>query len=135
MVDPDVPLDRVVMLSVPFARSLIEIQVVAKRELLQAAVLLGVGILNHDLSADVISVPVAFGQNRTDSFLRYVVLIHEASVVSDNDGLALVRREAFRIEHFLRKPELSADRTVVIAVLKNTNSGQDRPVHQIAFFR
>ena len=135
MIDNDVPLNCVVGLPFPFARSFIEIEVIAEGQFLQSRRFHLVRVMDDDFGSDIVTVPIPFGQNSADRIFVDIVLRNEAGVVSDDDGLALVGLEAFRRENLFREPKFPPDRSVRVGVLEDTRAGQDRPVDQVSLGR
>ncbi len=135
MIDDDVGLNRVIGLAVPFPRLLDQIQVVSKGELLQAAGLHGIRIVNDDLRPDVIPVLIPVAQDRADLLPVHVVLADLSGAVGNNHRLPSVRFQGFLRKNVPGKPQFPADTPVRVPVFKNADGGQDRVIHQIPFLR
>lgn len=94
------------MLSVPHTRRFVQIEAVSERKLLQPAILHGVGVVNNDLSPDVLPAAIALCQDGANLELLNIVLRYHSGIMRDDDGLALVRGKALRVENILREPKL-----------------------------
>ena len=121
------------MLTVPLTRRFIKVEAIAERKLFQPAVLHGVGVVDNDFSANVFPAAISLSQDGADLEFLNVVLVHNTGIMRDDDGLALVRGKALRVENILREAKLPPDAAVRIGVLEDTCAGQNRPVFQVAF--
>ena len=135
MIDTDVALDGIVMLPIPHTGSLFQIHVVAQGQCLQAGSLHLLGIVDDDLSADIFAASIPFGHNRADFFLTNIVLGDKPCLMRDDNGLATVRFQAFRVENVFRKPQFPSLGTVGLDILKDTCGRDDGSVHQVSFSR
>ena len=133
MVDSDVPLNRVIALTVPDTGRFIQIEVVSKTQFFEARRPHCVRVMDDDLGFDVIATTLAFAQDRSDLILCDIVLVDQTSLVRQHDRTALVASEAFRRKNIIRKPELPPDASVRVCIFEDPARGQDWPISQETF--
>ncbi len=132
MVDPDVALDCIVRLPLPFSRGLVRFGLVAEGQLPQTAVQ-RTGVVYDDLCPDVLAVPVPLGEHRPDILLLHIVLRDIAGLMGHNDRLTLIAFQAGRIKDLFRQAQFPADASVPVFVFKDTGGCHDGMVYEISF--
>ena len=126
MVDADVRLDSVVVLAVPGAGGLVQVERVAQGELSETG-------LHDDFHTNIIAVRHALRQDRADVLPVHVVFVHASRPMGEDDRLAPVAGKAVLVEDVLRQAQLPSGAAVGVPVLKDTHGRDDGLINQIAF--
>ena len=133
MVDADVRLDSVVVLAVPGAGGLVQVERVAQGELSETGLLDDVRVMDDDFHTNIIAVRHALRQDRADVLPVHVVFVHASRPMGEDDRLAPVAGKAVLVEDVLRQAQLPSGAAVGVPVLKDTHGRDDGLINQIAF--
>ena len=112
MIDADIRLNGVIGLTVPFAGFFQKVEIVAQRQFAQTAVAHGVRIVDDDLGADVIAVPIAVSEDGANLLPVHIVLIHNARLMRNNHGLSTIAFQALRLKDVFRQTQFAPDASV-----------------------
>lgn len=90
-------------------------------------------IMNNNLTANAISIPVSFTHNCAYLFSADILLIHFSSIMCNDDWFALVTLQRFLVKDILRQSEFPPCASIIILILKYATCSHNWVIYKIAF--
>ena len=90
VIDLDVGLDCIIRLSIPNPRFFYQVLRIAKGQLPEWSLFNLVSIVDHNLAANIITVPVSFTEDRSNDFVHDILFVNASGIMSNDDRLAFI---------------------------------------------